>query len=294
LRKHLAAALLAMAVGTPGWAGAQEQPDGLDLSDDTKEQHGKSKPKGDELDLTQENAASQSAPVAEEPVAEPASSESTEAKKEQGPAVERDVTQEDRVKSVQRKLYMKRSRFELAPAILINVNDAYYTKWGGSLRAAFYPADTLAISARFTLFDTVATDDVATAKRNLMSTIYYSVPYWTAMADVEWSPLYGKVAIFNSIIHLDGYLAAGAGVAFTQTAANSADPIRSGVKPAFDLGIGLRFVTKDWLAVNFGLINTSYVDTPIGTTKSALQNMMLIYLGVSIFFPFKSTFREAE
>ena len=66
------------------------------------------------------------------------------------------------------------------------------------------------------------------------------------------------------------------------------------MKPAFDLGIGLRFVTKDWLAVNVGLINTAYVDTPIGTTKSSLQNVMLVHAGLSIFFPLKSTFREAE
>lgn len=283
MRKYLAAASLTLVFAVGGRAYAQNQLEGLDLSEDQKEEPPKSEPKKDELDLTAEKA----------PPPEPDTTETSDSN-DQGPAVERDVTQDDRVKSVQRKLYMKRGRFELEPQVGININDAYYTKWGGALRAAFYPADTLAISARFALFDTIPTDDVRTAKRNLQSHIFFSVPYWAAMADLEWSPLYGKVAIFNSILHFDGYLAAGAGVVFAETSTDTTDPSRAGVKPAFDLGIGLRFVTTDWLAINVGLVNTSYVDTPTGTTKSSLQNVMLVHLGVSIFFPFKSTFREAE
>lgn len=219
-------------------------------------------------------------------------------KAEDGPIVERDVTQDDRVKSVQRKLYLKRGRFELAPYFAINVNDAYYTKFGGAIRAAFYPADTLAISARFSLFQTLPTDDVRTARRNLSSRIFFSVPIWTAMGDVEWSPLYGKVAIFNTILHFDGYLLAGGGVVYTETTTATVngvpDPARSGVKPAFDLGIGLRFVTTDWLSVNVSLIDTAYIDVPKGSVKASMQNMLLVHAGVSIFFPFKSTYREAE
>ena len=215
------------------------------------------------------------------------------------PAVERDTTQDDRVKSVQRKLYTKRGRFELAPAFVINVNDAYYTKLGGAIRAAFYPHDSLAISARFSLLQTSPTDDVKTAKRNLFSRIFFSVPIWSVMGDLEWSPLYGKVAFFNSILHLDGYLVGGGGVVYTETSGahnedGSPDLARTGVKPAFDLGVGLRFVAKDFLAVNVALINTTYADVPTGSTKAVTQNLMMLQAGVSIFFPFKSTFREAE
>jgi outer membrane beta-barrel protein len=280
LRTDFAWALLGLAVGLGGTARAQNQLEGLDLSDDPKDSR-KTEPKPEALDVGP--ATTTAAPAPEEQVEpEPA-----------GQVGERDVTQEDRVKSVQRKLYMKRGRLELSPAIAINVNDPYYTKWGGELRAAFYPADTLALALRFALLDTERTDDVVTAKANLSSMIYFSAPYWTATADAEWSPLYGKVAIFNSILHFDGYLVAGAGVAYTQTTSDP-NPVRSGVKPAFDLGIGLRFVTTDWLAINAGLVNTSYVDTPVGTTKASLQNVMLVHLGVSIFFPLKSTYREAE
>ena len=279
MRTDFAWALLGVAVALGGQARAQNQLEGLDLSDETKEPP-KEEPRKEELDLGSTTAA-------------PAATEEKQEAEAAGPAAERDVTQDDRVKSVQRKLYMKRGRLELSPAIAINVNDPFYTKWGGDFRAAFYPADTLAVALRFSVLDTQRTEDAVTAKKSLNSIMFFSVPHWTATADVEWSPLYGKVAIFNSILHFDGYLVAGAGIAYTQTT-NDASSLRAGLKPAFDLGIGLRFVTTDWLAINAGLVNTSYVDTPIGTTKSSLQNVMLVHVGASIFIPFKSTYREAE
>lgn len=270
IRYLLAASLLALlSSGKP--ASAQTQLEGLDLS-------GQEPKKAEGLDLS-------------EPTVKTATDvEPTPRKKTEGKAVERDTLHDDRVKAVQRKLYTKRGRFELAPSLIINVNDAYYTKMGGALRAAFYPHDSLAISARFALMQTLPTDDVRTAQRNLFSKIYRSVPIWSAIGDLEWSPLYGKVAIFNSILHLDGYLVGGAGVVYTETSAAPG----STVNPAFDLGLGLRFVVTDFIAVNVGLINTTYVDTPAGTTRGVTQNLMLVNAGLSIFFPFKSTYKEAE
>lgn len=279
--RNLPAALLVALLCVGERAYAQNQFEGLDLSDDKKEEPKKDEPKKDELDLS---APPPSTVEPSKPV------EGAEAKKPDAPAVERDTTQDDRVKSVQRKLYMKRGRFELAPSFVINVNDAYYTKVGGSIRAAFYPHDSLAIAARFTLMQTSPTDDVRVAKRNLNSRIFFSVPQWMAMGDIEWSPLYGKVSFLNSILHLDGYLVGGAGVVYTET---SSAPGRT-VNPAFDLGLGLRFVVKDFLAANVGLINTTYVDTPTGTTKGVTQNLMMVHAGLSLFFPFKSTYQEGE
>jgi outer membrane beta-barrel protein len=273
--RNRAAAFCVALLCSAGSAFAQEGFEGLDLSGDKKEDPKKEEPEAATPPPTNVKTATDVAP-------------SSAAKKTDGPAVERDTTQDDRVKSVQKKLYLKRGRFELAPSFIINVNDAYYTKLGGALRAAFYPADSLAISARFSLMQTLPTDDVRTAKRNLNSRIFFSVPIWSLMGDVEWSPLYGKVAFFNDILHLDGYLVGGGGVVFTET---SSAPGR-GVNPAFDLGLGLRFVVKDFAAVNVALINTTYVDTPTGTTKGVVQNLMMVNAGISLFIPFKSTYRE--
>ena len=264
------------------------QADGLDLTEDATKKDDKKKdaPK-DELDLTADTP--KKTDKAKEETRQPLRSSDQ-------PAVERDVTQDDRVKSVQRKLYIKRGRFELSPAVQLNVNDPFYGRLGGQLRLAFYPSDTLAIAVRGSIIQTFRSDDVRQATRTLQSRIFSSVPYWSVMGDLEWSPLYGKVSFFNSILHLDGYLIGGAGVVFTERNGTQ-DPFTMQprpISPAFDLGVGLRFVAKDFIAVNLGLVNTSYVDTPTGSTKGVLQNLMMLTAGVSLFIPFKSTYREAE
>ncbi|MBI3185258.1 MAG: outer membrane beta-barrel domain-containing protein [Myxococcales bacterium] len=241
------------------------------------------------LDLTDEGEkdkkkVQEPAPPPPKPVEEPRKPLA----KYDGPVGERDITQEDRVKSVQRKLYLKKNRFELAPYLGTSVNDPYYLKYNLAVRGAYYLQDTLAISARLALFQMVPSEDVKTAKQNFQSRIFYSVPYWAAMADAELSPIYGKVAIFNSILHFDGYVLAGAGTVYTETS------MERGPAIAADMGVGMRFVAKDFIAVNVALINTAYVDQPTGTTRGGVQNLMMLNAGISLFVPFKSTFREAE
>jgi outer membrane beta-barrel protein len=252
-----------------GSAFAQNQFEGLDLTEDPKPEEKKP-----------EEAKPPPPPEPATPAKPP-----PDAKDLTG---ERDITQDDRVKSVQRKLYLKRNRFELAPYVAASINDPFYTKFGVAVRGAYYLADTLALSVRGSLYTVSRSEDARVAKSVLQSRIFFSVPVWSAMADVEWSPLYGKVAFYNSILHFDAYLLGGAGVMNTQTSE------RYGLLPATDLGVGMRFVAKDFLAVNLALINTSYVDQPAGTTKGVTQNIMTLNAGISLFFPFKSTFREAE
>ena len=275
---------MAIAILLPGAVLAQDGL-GLDLSTpDTQAEDAQPKDSGDSsTTATSESTSNITVPAPEEDKQPAATRESLL----EG---ERDVTVDDRVKSVQRKLYIKKGRFELAPFLSYAVNDPYYLKYGVALRGAYYLADTLAVAARVSAINVLPTDDVRTAKRTFQSRIFFSVPQWSAMGDVEWSPIYGKVAVFNDIWHFDSYLLGGLGVVSTQT---SSLPNR-GLNPAADLGLGVRFVARDYLALNAALINTSYVDAPAGTTKGATQNIMTLNAGVSIFFPFKSTSREAE
>jgi outer membrane beta-barrel protein len=265
--------LLLFIVLSAGSAVAQDEGLGLDLTDNPK----KEEPK-------KEEPRKESAPPATTNEADLPASPS----KNNGPAVERDITQEDRVKSVQKKLYLKRYRFELAPYFMVSLNDPFNTKIGGALRAAFHLSDTLALSARGSLMKVTATEDLRVAKKVFNSQVYRSIPIWWVMGDFEWSPFYGKVAFMNTIIHVDGFITAGAGAVSTETTA------KTGFKPAFDIGGGLRFVVRDWVAVNAALINTTYVEAPSGTTHDATQNALMVMVGMSIFIPFKSTFREAE
>ncbi|WP_224369287.1 outer membrane beta-barrel domain-containing protein [Hyalangium versicolor] len=251
---------------------------GLDLTGDDANKTEEQKPE----DTTETAPPAEPTPSATTTPAAPAPAEPE--------VVPTDITQEDRVKSVQRKVYRKEGRFELTPLVSFSINDPYYSKLGASVRGAYYFADTLALSVRGSAMQVLPSDDVRTAKRAFQSKIYHSVPQWSVMGDVEWAPLYGKVAFLNSILHFDGYLLGGAGVVRTQTSALEGRTVNIGA----DLGAGMRFVAKDFLAVNVALINTSYVDQPLGTSKGAVQNLMTINAGISLFFPLHSTGREGE
>jgi outer membrane beta-barrel protein len=212
---------------------------------------------------------------------------------------EQALVEDDRVKSIQRKVFLKTHRFELLPTIFVSVNDPYYSKWGGALRGSFFLSDTLAVAVHASVYDLLPTDDVRTAKANFQSRIFYSVPKWSVLGAVEWSPIYGKATIFNTIIHFDGFILAGLGALWSDTSSTPLDsknpggPTR-GPNIAGEFGIGFRFMTTDWLAVNLAVINTSYVDTPAGTNKGAIQNILALNAGISLFLPFRSTGRESE
>jgi outer membrane beta-barrel protein len=271
--------LLALLALTAGSAWAQNELEGLDLTDNPKKEE--KKPEEKPASKPPPSSSSSSSGSSAAPAKKPADNS------ELGTA-ERDITQEDRVKSVQKKLYVKRRRVELAPYFAFSLNDPYYFKLGAAVRLAFYLADTIAISVRGTYLSTVPTEDVRVAKRVFDANVYHSVPIGLVMADLEWSPLYGKVAFGNSILQLDGFLLLGAGGVYSDTSASQ------GIHPGFDIGGGLRFVVRDWVAVNAALINTTYIDTPAGTTKGNTQNAMMLHIGLSIFIPFRSTFQEAQ
>jgi outer membrane beta-barrel protein len=211
---------------------------------------------------------------------------------------ERDVTVEDRVKSVQRKLYIKKDRFELAAFVSGAINDPFFRKYGVTLRPAWYFADTLGVSLWLSGLRVDRTDDATLAKRAFQSRLPFSIPQWVAIPTVEWSPIYGKIAIWNDILHFDSYVVGGFGVVIAETSfapePGACLDCARGPLPAANIGVGMRFVARDYLAVNAALINTSYTDIPSGFTIATTQNILTLNAGISVFFPFKSTAREAE
>jgi len=282
--------LLAAALGAPAFA-QKDQPQadepagglGLDLSDEgqKKEQEAEKKK---EAEKKASDAESNRPSVSAAPNSD-AEKDKAAAGAMQG---ERDITQEDRVKSVQIKVYLRSKRFELSPMVSASINDPFFWKFTAALRGAYYFADTLAVSARFNIVANVPTDDRRLASSTFSARILRSEPQWMAMGDIEWSPFYGKVAIFNSILHFDAYVIGGIGTVYTVTSDQRLP------NPAADLGGGVRFQIFDYLAAGVSVINTAYVDQPLGTIKSTTQNVVGLYAGVSVFFPFRSTGRESE
>jgi outer membrane beta-barrel protein len=266
---------------------AQTSP-GLDLSEPEKPEKTEKRPpeKGDApaspgLDLSEPPVprAAPPAPRAPEPAAAAA------APKEQLPFSEKDVALGDKVKAVQRKGFLKKGRFEVAPIFSASVNDAFFQKFGGGLRLAYNVQDTFALAVRGTYYTPYRTDAVRDGKLAFQSQLLSSQLYYQAMVDGIWSPVYGKAAFLGrTIVHFDLFLAAGFGAVWSAT---SLAPRSEGPHLAADLGGGVRFYPKEWLAFELGMMATLYPDQPVESVPGTMQNVLTANVGFSFFFPFR-------
>lgn len=241
---------------------AHAQGFGLDLSDDDDEE------------------------IAEETRAAPPPASAEELARQPGrrtlDGMERAVTQDDRVKAVQRKHFLKRNRLSVVPSFAISLNDAFYTKVGGGLAVNYHFADSLALSLHYDKFGIVQSDNVRIAKRELRSLLLSSRLDWTAGADFVWTPVYGKLAFFNTIVQYDLFLMGGVGVAWSQT---SGDPVGDGAHPAMDFGIGQRFAMFDFMAFEFWVKQLLYADRPQDRQISEIQKVLTLNVGLSFWLP---------
>ncbi len=267
---------IAWLVVSPVLAAAQETP-GLDLSQPPKQE----KQPGDQgeelppIDLSK--------PEEKSPARKDAEGKGEGAARPLMPIAESDVALGDRVKAVQRKGFLKRGRFEVSPMLALTVNDAFYQKFGGALRLAYNLQDSFAIAVRGAYYTPYRTDNVREGKIAFQSQLLTSQLYGQAMVDGIWSPVYGKAAFLGkNIIHFDLFLSAGFGAVWTAT---SLAPRNEGPHIATDLGGGIRFYPKEWLAFELGLQATLYPDQPILSVPGTIQNVFVANVGLSFFFP---------
>jgi outer membrane beta-barrel protein len=173
------------------------------------------------------------------------------------PFSEKDVALGDKVKAVQRKGFLKRGRFEVAPLFSASVNDAFYEKFGYGLRLAYSLEDSFALALRGIAFTPYRTDNAREGKLAFTSQLVSSQLYRQVMLDGVWSPVYGKASFLNkNIIHFDLFLAAGFGAVWSSTSFTHSSASPTGLISGFsgtphlaaDVGGGVRFYPKEWLA----------------------------------------------
>jgi outer membrane beta-barrel protein len=267
---------MVLAIAAPLAAVAQEPP-GLDLSAPPKP--GEKKPETPTevpgLSLEPEPVTPGEKKPPEKKAGEPA-----------GGAIfgEKDVALGDLVKAVQRKGFLKRGRFEVAPILSLSLNDAFYQKIGGGLRLAYSLQDSFAVAVRGSYYTPFRTDNVLEGKIGLSSQLLSSQLYGQVMLDGVWSPVYGKASFLaDSIVHFDLFLAGGFGAVWSAT---SLAPRNEGPHPAAEVGGGIRFYPREWMAFELGLMATFYPDQPVVSVPATVQTVFVANVGISFFFPF--------
>lgn len=296
MRNLLAIAWLAVSLS----AQAQEVP-GLDLSSPDKAKDAGDTTEVPELDLSKPAPPPPSARPEPAPVAKPVSG---------APFSEKDVALGDKVKAVQRKGFLKRGRFEATPLFSATMNDAFYQKLGGGLRLAYNVQDSFAVALRGITYrkpelsapgswqpSPIRTDNAREGKIAFGGQLMQSQIYDELMLEGIWSPVYGKISFLQrQIIHFDVFLNAGLGLVWTAT--SYAPRNNSGLGPGpgvflvgrakygADVGGGVRFYPKEWLALEVGLLATLYPDQPVQSLPATVQKVFAVNAGLSFFFPF--------
>ena len=226
------------------------------------------------------------------------------------PFGEKDVALGDKVKSVQRKGFLKRGRVEVEPIFAATMNDAFYQKFGGGLRVAYHFQETFSLALRGVTYRKpefsspanwqpapIRTDAAREGKMAFGGQLLASQIYDQLMLDGIWSPIYGKISVGNrSIVHFDVFLLGGLGLVWTATSYAPRDNAGLGAPPGAilvgrskvgaDLGGGVRFYPREWLALEAGVVATFYADQPVASLPATIQRVFAANIGVAFFYPF--------
>ncbi len=182
----------------------------------------------------------------------------------------------DRIKSVQRKTFLKEHRFEVFPFFALDLNDPFYQHLivGGSI--GFHLVDSLELEARGGFVFAHLKQDAIKFVRQQTDSLLENPPEFKYHADLDlsWAPFYGKISILGEgIMHFDTYITAGLGAFGTDAGPNFAG----------NIGLGLRYFMTDWLVTRVEIRDYLFADTRNDTAD--VQNLLILSFFVSGFFP---------
>jgi outer membrane beta-barrel protein len=208
-------------------------------------------------------------------------------------------TLKDRIKSVQRRQFVRDGRFELRPSVGFQLNDAFVHNImiGGS--AHYFLAESMAVnlSVHYSMVQ-ASTETLKTVRAESEVSPLTSKVQLLAAAHFEWAPIYGKFSLFSEwVAHFDFGLTAGIGVAMTKDAGGLVPDAqgKTGLYPAFGIGGGGRLVLAEWLTFSANVMDYLFVakygpeyvssSRGAGESVSQIRQAVMLNLGVSFFLP---------
>ncbi len=232
-----------------------------------------------------------------------------QAASDQGEGGELDTTPEgtgkslaERIQAVSRKVFIKKFRFEATPLVGFSLNDAFYQRINGGLRLSFHVLESLAVDVGGA-FNPIGLPlpTVVFLREAANDQFVNTAPFWGYVdAGLTFAPIYGKFSLMSEyVIHFDAYVSGGLGATFDgnrnfifgpqisgDCSTLGADPLCfvPSVNPAVEIGVGFRVFFFKWLALRLEVRDFTYVHHR-GALGYALQNMALVNLGLSIWFP---------
>lgn len=234
-----------------------------------------------------------------------------------------DEAQVETIYAIQGKQRLVGGRFEIAPQIMQSVNDRFVSQTGVLLSGIYHLKENMAVEASVGAFGywnpfdgdinnqlprfggrfTDTTIELRDRERLAPEPVKLYWMNWVATADLQWSPIYGKVSVQDLFLgQFSAYLSVGAGVVgleILDQTDTQPDPASfnafgiDGLPPTTltaTVGGGLRFYFLDWLGVRFEVrdyVMALAAESGIrGETLGSFEvrNALMAQLGVSFLF----------
>lgn len=185
---------------------------------------------------------------------------------------------------IQKRYMPKTHRWELDLGPTVNLNDAFFFNFGGSLRLGYFFRERYGIEFTATALSVSSRQVTQSLSSRNVQTTSFITPNAYYGADFKWSPIYGKMTWANRrITPFDIYLTLGGGVTGTnQGGSNATFHIGTGQIFALSKSTGFR-----WDFSWYMFTAQSSVDP---TQSSTLYHNILFTVGWSWFFP-EATYR---
>jgi outer membrane beta-barrel protein len=204
----------------------------------------------------------------------------------------------DRIRPVSGHLFLMDGRFEVSPGIGLSLRDAFWQKVGFGAAFTYHFSEAVALSARATynlsLISgsaqicvpnggcSLPTFSELTTYNGQTANVAYGYMSLLTSLDLQWAPLYGKLALFSEKIlnfNMYGLL----GPSFLMYGPNNTPTVGGNV------GLGFRFFLNEWLTVRLELRDVLYFEKG-ANDRNSFRNQLMTEIGFSMFFP--TIFRE--
>ncbi len=213
---------------------------------------------------------------------------------------------EGKIQPISGQLFRKAGRLELTPLAVLSVNDAFFSKYFGGLKATWHLTEFWSVSGAFSAGAAARTGSAVVCPVNqgchpTSDAEMFQVPgrlRSVAGLEVAWAPIYGKLNVLaERVAHFDLSLVLGADLVAHDQVLSADDAIRLGLKPSTTrtvgghVGLGARFFLSEAVALRLEVRDLVYRVTVPNRAGSGLgaadvQHQLLTEVGVSVFFPF--------
>lgn len=206
----------------------------------------------------------------------------------------------DRIRPVSGHLFLMDGRFEVSPSIGISLRDAFWQKVGFGAAFTYHFTETVGLSARATYNLSLVSgtaqicdptgggcslptvDELTRDGEGNLANVAYGYMSLLTSIDLQWAPLYGKLALFSETI-LNFNMYGLIGPTFLMYGPNNSFTVGGNV------GIGFRFFINNWLCLRLELRDVLYYEEG-AAGRNSFRNQLMTEVGFSLFFP--TVFRE--